>query len=220
MCKKILVLLLVLGFTGTASAWMLTNGGFNDPTGGFQFEPVMPGWTMTDDATNAWYTEIPSPTHASGNTEGTHLLCTWVSSGPTYMDGEQAVASRMRAGNTYTFSMDVCNWTGGTTTGYLKIGTYDGTTYTPHVSLTLDDTEVPEGSGTGTTPNQDWHTKTVTLVADSYSGYIGDQLAVSFGVDSFAGGNYEFDGGVLTPEPATIALLGLGGLALIRRKRS
>jgi len=34
-----------------------------------------------------------------------------------------------------------------------------------------------------------------------------------------SGGTYYFDNARLVPEPATIALLGLGGLALIRRKR-
>ena len=219
--KKLVVLVLVLGLCGSASAFMLTNGGFNDPTGAFSWEPAMPGWTMTDNGTNMWYTEVPSSTHASGCTEPPKLLCTWVNNG-SQLDGVQDTAYTLKANRTYTFSMDVCNWTGGTSVGYLNLGTKSsGAVYTAHATVALNDTTVVEGSGTGTVPNQDWHTKTISISTHDggLSGSLGDTLYVNFGASNLAGGNFEFDNGILTPEPATIALLGMGGLALIRRKR-
>ena len=50
-------------------------------------------------------------------------------------------------------------------------------------------------------------------------GWIEFILATNNGDWDISSGNYYIDRAVLTPEPATIALLGLGGLALLRRKR-
>lgn len=72
-----------------------------------------------------------------------------------------------------------------------------------------------------------WGDHTRHLTAD-LSGLTSDMSGITWmqicfatnfgGVDTV--GNYYYDNVQLTPEPTTIALLGLGGLALLRRKRA
>lgn len=68
---------------------------------------------------------------------------------------------------------------------------------------------------TATTGNVQWETLTYTFTPTADYDYLIVGLTSSGSVSDIVG----FDDISLTPEPATMSLLGLGGLALIRRRR-
>ncbi len=72
----------------------------------------------------------------------------------------------------------------------------------PARTMTLTGSYDPGQFGSGSGPGIPGYCQIVIALNDNSSGHL-----------------FYFDNAVLTPEPATIAMLGLGGLALIRRKR-
>lgn len=69
------------------------------------------------------------------------------------------------------------------------------------------------GGGAGADPTSGWETFTYTLNITQATDYL------VIGINAADGANLQVDNVDVTPEPASMSLLGLGALALIRRRR-
>lgn len=134
----------------------------------------------------------------------------------------QVLTEKLKVGMTYTLTVEVGNAIGYDWGGYavqlLAGGTQaPGGTYSGEVTggtlLNEDDNELTIADGT-------FETSTVTYTYDpQHSGLLGEPLQIrllALGWDEVEFDDVRLD---VVPEPATMSLLALGGIALLRRKR-
>jgi hypothetical protein len=202
--KKVLILLALLAVTGIASAELLTNGNFEDgPT------------QNTGDGVPGWGTWGWSGWHHDdvGRVIDTKAVKFWWDDAGMWQD------FAVTPGVTYDFSVEVFNSTIETLIGWnglIKAEFYNSSIGTDP-SQALLNVEL-DRYYSATDPVDQWVTigGSQTAPANADIGRI--VLLIADWQETGVSGALNFDNASVVPEPATLALLGLGGL-LIRRRR-
>lgn len=197
--KKVLVLLVLLAVTGIATADLLYNGDFTiegtDPANADGWsEWNSGGWVNREQAAGGI---TPDNWHYAIGNAGAINNGIWQ---------DIAVADD---GATYTLSADAAMDAWWYPAGYVKIEFYDAG------AVQLDFAEVWLPDPGGFDIGLPWDNYSVTATAPAGTVTV---RAVMGGYTDGNGGTLRFDNAVLVPEPATMVLLGLGGLFLRRRR--
>ncbi len=228
MCKKLIYFCLVLTFALASTSYGLGTGQPMCPTDPNivigDFEQTMDGWGPSWEGT---------PTFGYSNTTGVTLHEWSLQVGPSQASGFKW--SMLRDGVIDfdawpTLHLDVTwvasEWVDdGNQTIWVNLELVAVNSQAGWFQVQADDPVNPDWPGSWDPYN--WgavHTRHLSwciwdLEMAKVTDWMQVLLATNYGGDIVTAGNYYIDNIRLTPEPATIALLGLGGLAMLRRRR-
>ncbi|MFA5293335.1 MAG: PEP-CTERM sorting domain-containing protein [Phycisphaerae bacterium] len=193
--KIVIMLLAVCAMAGIASANLLSNGNFNDPD-----STAAPTdwniWTYGGGWANHQNTNIPF--------DGSYFMAVGGSS-DAGAGLYQIVAGT--EGVEYTLTVEAGAQAWWKPLGEMKMFFLDSSD--AEISSVIAVTADPPGYDI----QVDWHSVSLTAIAPVGTTQVKVELACASGQ-----GTVWFDNAVLVPEPATLVILGLGGLLLRRKK--
>jgi hypothetical protein len=207
-----IVAALLMLSASAGAAVVIQNAGFEDPVlsdGAWNYAYV--GWGTSDDGwVGTWNPDATGAVfYGYGGIAPEGENVGWAGGSATEAYGlGQVLAETLAPGMTYTLTVEVGH------NYYYPLNGYQ-------IQLLAADTLLAEDDSTLTIAKDTFETSTVTYTYDPvHSTLVGEPLEIRL-IAKAGSDEVDFDNVVLTaiPEPATLGLLGMGVLALIRRKR-
>ena len=197
-------LVAMLGFVTTANGVILVNGGFESGTGG-----AAAGWNQFSNAYRTSVTDTGNPVTAHSGDYAMKMFGNW--GGPWNATGAfQTFAAA--PGETWTVSGYGLNWSSdalvGQNFGLLKLSWRN--------AADQEIAGIESAHITSATPVDQWQALQAMGVAPA--GTVGVQVFALFLQPNFEGGSAWFDDVSVTPEPSSLALLGLALIGFVRRR--